>query len=124
MKTQRYILTALCLGVCVWAAAMIMGVVGLVRAQGSFEWMSWLEIAAFSGAGLLPLVLIRKADPRWRRTALVAAWALCLTYVTLLALNLLRLGFFTKASLRLALWTAIAVLLVRTLRLPQNHVSS
>jgi hypothetical protein len=124
MKTQRYILTALCLGVCVWAAAMIMGVLGLVRAQGSFEWMSWLEITAFSGAGLLPLVLIRKADPGWRRTALVAACALCLTYVTLLALNLLRLGFFTKASLRLALWTAIAVLLVRTLRLPQNHVSS
>ena len=124
MKTQRYILTALCLSACVWAAAMVVGVLGLVRAQGSFAWMSSLEIAGFSGAGLLPLVLIRRADLGRRRTALVAAWALCLTYVTLLALNLLRLGFFTKASLRLALWTAIAVLLVRTLRLPQNHVSS
>jgi hypothetical protein len=120
MKTQRHILTALCVGACIWSATMIAGVFGLARAQGSFALMGLLEVAAFAGAGLLPLLLIWKSDAK-RKTVLVAIWAVCVTYVSLLALNLMRLGFFTEGSVHLALWIAIAVLLVRTLRLSHKN---
>lgn len=120
MKTQRYVLIALCSGVCVWSATMVVSVLGLARAQGPFALLGLLEVAAFAGAGLLPLLLLWKADSKYR-TVLVAVWALCITYVSLLALNLLRLGFFTAAAFYLALWTAIAVLLIRTLRLAHKN---
>lgn len=120
VKTQKYILTALCLAVCVWSVTMIVGLVGLSRAQGWSALTNWLEVAAFFGAGFLPLILIWKAELGRNRTFLVATWALCLTYVGLLALNLMRLGFLGKAGIRLVVWAAIAVLFVRTLRLSQK----
>ena len=115
MKTQKYVLIALCLGVCVWSARMGFGVVGLARVQGWSALAGLLEVAVFGGAGLLPLVLLGKPEAKYR-LALVAVWAVCLAYVSLLALNLLRLGHFAAAGLHLALWAAIAVLAIRTLR--------
>lgn len=93
---------------------MIVGVLGLARAQGAFALWGWLEVAAFTGAGVLPLLLMGKAGAKYK-TVLLAGWALSITYVSLLALNLLRLGIFVQGSVRLSLWIVIAILLVRIL---------
>jgi hypothetical protein len=116
MKTQKYVLIALCLGVCLWSARMGFGVVGLARVQEWSALTGLLEIAAFGGAGFSPLLLLWRPEAKYR-SSLVAAWALCIGYVGLLALNLLRLGYFAPAGLRLALWATIAVLAIRTVRL-------
>lgn len=99
---------------------MIGEVVDLAGSDGSVGWMGVLEIAAFTGAGLLPLLLIWKSAAGYRK-ALLVIWGLCFAYVSSLALNLLRLGLFAKAGVRLAVWTAIAVLLVRTLRASRRN---
>lgn len=113
MKTQKLILIALCLGACLWSAKIIVGVVGLARVQGSPGLVGWLEVGAFCGAGLLPLLLIRNSGAK-HKPVLVGIWVPCIAYVTLLALNFMRLGLVTAGAIRLALWIAIAVLLVRT----------
>jgi hypothetical protein len=99
---------------------MIRDIVDLAGADGLFGWMGVLEIAAFTGAGLLPLLLIWKSAASYRKTLLVI-WGLCFAYVSLLALNLLRLGLFAKASVRLVVWSAMAVLLVRTLQASRRN---
>ncbi len=123
MKMQKYVLVALCLGVCVWVTRMGFDVVGLAHVQ---EWPALaglLEVAAIGGAGLLPLLLLWKPEAKYR-PALVGGWAACIAYVSLLALNLLRLGYFAPAGLRLVLWAAIAVLAIRTLRLRPESAQS
>jgi hypothetical protein len=121
MKIEKYILTALCVGVCIWSATMIAGVINLARLQGPppYAILASLEPAAFLGAGLLPLLLTWRPSARHQKK-LLGAWAICMTYVTLLALNMLRLGLHERASIRLALWGAIVVLLIRTQRLARE----
>jgi hypothetical protein len=120
MKSEKHILTVLCLGVCIWSATMIVGVFGLARTQGPSALWALLEVAAFVGAGLLPLLLIWKSDAGHEKV-IVGIWTVCVGYVNLLALNALRLGLFAKASVRLALWIVIAILLVRALRATHKH---
>lgn len=110
-------LIILCVGACLWSAKMAVGALAVARGDNPLPLVGLLEIAAFAGAGALPLLLLATRGRR-RRTALAAAWAPCLAYVLLLALNLLRLGFLVAGGIRLAVWLAIAFLTLRSLGRP------
>lgn len=115
MKAEKTILTVLCLGVCLWSARMVVGVIGLASTQGALQLLALLEVVTFAGAGLIPLLLLWKRPLTLSRIA-IGIWVVCMVYATLLALNLVRVGLYAKGGVRLALWVAIAVLTVRALR--------
>jgi len=119
MKAEKYVLSALCVGVCIWSATMVAGVVGLARTQGLSALFALFEVATFVGAGLVPLVLIWTSGS-WKK-ALIGVWVVCISYVTVLALNCLRLDLVAKGTMRLALWMVIAVLFIRALRQAPKH---
>lgn len=107
-KVERALLTGLAVGVLACSAWMAVGVIGLARHEGPRALGALLEVAAFVGVAVVPLRV------RWSRaTAWLAVWAGCLTYVTVLALNALRLGLYLEGALRLALWIALAALFLR-----------
>lgn len=63
----------------------------------------------------MPLLLVWQSGAK-KRKVLTGVWVVCIVYVSLLALNLLRSGFLTKGIIRLSLWIVIGVLVVRMLR--------
>lgn len=116
MKVQKTVLTVLCAVVCLWAAWMVVGVIGLARYQGPAQLLELIEVAMFMGAGVFPLLLAwwtKSARHRWLFIAAVT----CLAYVTVLALNTLRLGLWPQGAVRLALWIVIATLVIRMRRI-------
>jgi hypothetical protein len=120
MKTEKYVLSVICVGVCLYAAKMVVGVIGLARYQGPGALLALLEVATFLGAGLIPLIFLWQADKKMRK-ALYVVWMVCIAYVSLLAINTLRLGLFTAGAIHLSVWVAIVVLLVRALREKYKH---
>ena len=114
MKIERYILSVLCGGVCIWAATMVVGVIGLAVHQGAFALLALLEVATFLGAGLLPLLILWSSPEKTNKWAF-RAWLLCIGYVTLLSLNSCRIDLIPGA-IRFTLWIMIVVLFTRATR--------
>jgi len=115
MKTEKLFLGVLCLGACVWSTSMIISVVALARYQGPSALFALIEVAAFVGAGLVPLLFIRKSEKKDGKLMIVL-WVICVAYASLLAINALRLELFTKGAVRLALWIAITALFIRVIK--------
>ena len=114
MKTEKYILTALCAIGCLWAIKMVVGVVGLALHQDVSALAAFFEIGAFVGAALIPLAFLWLSRARMR-SWLLGPWVLSVAYVCLLSLNGLRLGL-PISGVTLAFWVAIVILFARALR--------
>jgi hypothetical protein len=118
MKIEKDVLSVLCAGVCVWAARMVVGVIGLARHQGPMALLALLEVAAFLGAGLIPLLMVW-LSPKKKRKWPDAIWAVCALYVVVLALNYSRYDPLA-GTVRLALWISIIILFIRASKNPSR----
>jgi|GEM_PF-6609679 hypothetical protein len=112
----KQLLIVLCIVGTLWSLKMIFAAAQMTNAEGVFPPLFAWELFAFFGAATLPLLFIWK--PRVQPRALILTiWALCIVYVSVLALNLIRVGLVANGCVRLALWVAIAFLFIRMLRL-------
>jgi len=117
MKTEKLVLTALCAVVCAWTVKMLVGVVGLSRTQDVPALTAAFEIAMFFGAALLPLVAVWFFADRPRKW-LHVLWTPCIIYVIFVALRY-SLVSPLAGGVRLLIWSAIFVLLVRISKKPK-----
>jgi len=111
MKTEKYILTALCAVVFIWVIKMVVGIIGLARYQGPSQLLALIEVAAFMGAGVIPLLAAWLSSPQ--KKWLYVLWAPCILYVCFLAIRY-TIHNPIPGAIRLLLWIAIIALVARS----------
>jgi len=111
MKTEKIVLTVLCVGACIWCIKMLVGVIGLSRHQDVSTAAAVFELAMFFGAGSLPLIAIWLIGDR-KRKWLYLLWTPCILHAVFLAISYSRVSP-SGGFVRLFLWFAIVVLFIR-----------